>query len=154
VFEPTFGGNALHMAETREVRVVEVKGLKTRSGNTRFVLVDEDGNEYTTYREGIARRALEAEGRRARIRFHEQERNGFTNVYLDDVEPLEEEAEADEPDERQVEEAAWDAAIDAAPWLLGTNEPKRKVPPDQLFETLKPFKERVAEDIKDGEDAP
>jgi hypothetical protein len=141
------------MAETREVRVVEVKGHETRSGNTRFVLVDEDGNEYTTFREGIARRALEAEGRRARIRFHEQERNGFTNVYLDDVEPLEEE-EGEATDERAVEEAAWDAAIDAAPWLLGTNEPKRKVPPDQLFETLKPFKERVAEDIKDGEDAP
>jgi hypothetical protein len=140
------------MAETREVRVVEVKGHETRSGNTRFVLVDEDGNEYTTFREGIARRALEAEGRRARIRFHEQERNGFTNVYLDEVEPLEDEGEA--TDERQVEEAAWDAAIDAAPWLLGTSEPKRKVPPDQLFETLKPFKERVAEDIKDGEDAP
>ena len=140
------------MPETREVRVVEVKGHETRSGNTRFVLVDEDGNEYTTFREGIARRALEAEGRRARIRFHEQERNGFTNVYLDDVEPLEEEAEAS--GEPAVEEAAWDAAIEAAPWLLGTNEPKRKVPPDQLFETLKPFKERVAEDIKDGEDVP
>jgi hypothetical protein len=140
------------MAETREVRVVEVKGHETRSGNTRFVLVDEDGNEYTTFREGIARRALEAEGRRARIRFHEQERNGFTNVYLDDVEPLEEEGEG--AAERQVEEAAWDAAVEAAPWLLGTNEPKRKVPPDQLFEALKPFKERVAEDIKDGEDVP
>jgi hypothetical protein len=140
------------MAETREVRVVEVKGHETRSGNTRFVLVDEDGNEYTTFREGIARRALEAEGHRARIRFHEQERNGFTNVYLDDVEPLEEEGEPS--GEPAVEEAAWDAAIDAAPWLLGTNEPKRKIPPDQLFETLKPFKERVAEDIKDGEDVP
>jgi hypothetical protein len=140
------------MGETREVRVVEVKGHETRSGNTRFVLVDEDGKEYTTFREAIARRALEAEGRRARIRFHEQERNGFTNVYLDDVEPLEDEAEV--TDEQQVDEAAWDAAIDAAPWLLGTNEPKRKVPPDQLFETLKPFKERVAEDIKEGEDAP
>jgi hypothetical protein len=28
-------------------------------------------------------------------------------------------------------------------------EPKRKVPADQLFETLKPFKDRIAEDIKD-----
>jgi hypothetical protein len=140
------------MAETREVRVAKVQGHKTRSGNTRFVLVDEDGNEYTTFREGIARRAVEAEGRRARIRFHEQERGGFTNVYLDDVEPLED--EADELDEPRIEEAAWDAAIEAAPWLLGTNEPKRKIPADQLFETLKPFKERVAEDIKDGEDVP
>jgi hypothetical protein len=137
------------MAETREVRVREVKALQTRSGNTRFVLVDDEGNEYTTFREAIAREAVGAEGGRARIRFHEQERNGFTNVYLDSVEPLEE--DESEPEEREIEEAAWDAAIEAAPWLVG-GEPKRKVPADQLFETLKPFKDRVAEDIRDGED--
>ena len=141
------------MAETREVRVQEVKALKTSSGNTRFVLVDDEGNEYTTFREGIARKAVEAESRRARIKFHEQERNGFTNVYLDAVEVLEEpEAEPAETD-RDVEEAAWDAAIEAAPLLVGGDR-KRKVPADQLFETLKPFKDRVAEDIKSGEDAP
>src|SRR5215212_2334459 len=123
------------MAETREVRVAEVKALQTRSGNTRYVLVDDDGNEYTTFREGIARKAVEAERGPARIRFHQEERNGFTNVYLDSVEPLE-------------EEAAWDAAIEAAPWLVGGDR-KRKVPADQLFETLKPFKDRVADDIKD-----
>jgi hypothetical protein len=141
------GGNAPDMAETREVHVAEVKAHETRSGNTRYVLVDEDGNEYSTFREPIARKAVEAGGRRARIRFHEQERNGFTNVYLDAVEPLEE-AEPEEGEDRQVEEAAWDAAIEAAPWLVG-GDPKRKVPADQLFETLKPFKDRVAEDIKD-----
>jgi hypothetical protein len=139
------------MAEEREVRVAEVKAVETRSGNTRFVLVDDDGKEYTTFREAIARKALEAEGRRARIRFHEQQRGEFTNVYLDGVEPLEEEDA--ESEDREVEEAAWDAAIEAAPWLVG-GEPKRKVPADQLFETLKPFKDRVAEDIKNGEDAP
>ena len=137
------------MAETRELRVAEVRAHQTRSGNTRYVLVDEDGNEYTTFREPIARKAVEAEGGRARIRFHEEERNGFTNVYLDAVEPLEdEEPEAGDAVEREVEEAAWDAAIEAAPWLVG-GDPKRKVPADQLFETLKPFKDRVAEDIKD-----
>jgi len=137
------------MAETRELRVAEVKAHETRSGNTRCVLVDEDGNEYTTFREPIARKAVEAEGGRARIRFHQEERNGFTNVYLDAVEPLEDEdPEAGDAVEREVEEAAWDAAIEAAPWLVG-GEPKRKVPADQLFETLKPFKDRVAEDIKD-----
>jgi hypothetical protein len=134
------------MAEAREVRVEEVKALQTRSGNTRYVLVDEDGNEYSTFREPIARKAVEAEGGRARIRFHEEERNGFTNVYLDAVEPLDEEDANDE--ERKVEEAAWDAAIEAAPYLVGGDR-KRKVPADQLFETLKPFKDRVAEDIKD-----
>jgi len=137
------------MAETREVRVAEVKALQTRSGNTRYVLVDDDGNEYTTFREGIARKAVEAERGPARIRFHQEERNGFTNVYLDSVEPLEEEAGDDEDAvEREVEEAAWDAAIEAAPWLVGGDR-KRKVPADQLFETLKPFKDRVADDIKD-----
>jgi hypothetical protein len=135
------------MAETREVRVREVQGHETKSGNTRFVLVDDEGNEYSTFREGIARKALEAEGRRARITFHEQERNGFTNVYLDAVEPLED--GDDEPDDRDVEEAAWDAAIEAAPWLLGSQGAKKKVEADELFETLKPFKDRIADDIKD-----
>jgi hypothetical protein len=51
------------------------------------------GTEYTTFREAIARQALAAEGGRARIEFHEQERNGFMNVYLDKVGPLED----DEP---------------------------------------------------------
>jgi hypothetical protein len=107
------------------------------------------GNEYTTFREAIARDAVEAEGGPARIQFHEQERNGFRNIYLDAVEPLEDDQAAEgDAVEREVEEAAWDAAIEAAPWLVG-GEPKRKVPADQLFETLKPFKDRVAEDIKD-----
>jgi len=142
-------GNGLHMTESREVRVAEVKALQTRSGNTRYVLVDDDGNEYTTFREAIARKAVEAEGGPARIRFHEEERNGFTNVYLDGVEVVEEvPAEEEGAVEREVEEAAWEAAIEAAPWLVG-GEPKRKVPADQLFETLKPFKDRVADDIKD-----
>jgi hypothetical protein len=42
--------------------------------------------------------------------------------------------------------------VDAAPWLVGTAEPKDEVSPDELFEKLKPFKERVAEDIRDEED--
>jgi len=49
----------------KEVHVSEVKAFKTRSGNTRFVLADDDGNEYTTFREAIARHALAAEGVRA-----------------------------------------------------------------------------------------
>src|SRR5215207_10017320 len=109
------------MAETREVHVQEVKAFKTSSGNTRFVLVDDAANEYTTFREGIARKAVEAEGRRARIKFHEQERKGFTNVYLDAVELLEEaKAEAEPAPEtgREVEEAAWAAAVNAAAALI------------------------------------
>ncbi|HZT84025.1 MAG TPA: hypothetical protein VE984_01210 [Gaiellaceae bacterium] len=128
------------------VTVAGVKGLKTQSGNTRFVLRDTEGREYTTFREQIARGALAAEGRRARITFHEQQRGGFTNVYLDRVQVLEEEEAGDEASEA-VEEVAWKTAVDAAPWLLG-GEPEEPVPPEELFERLQPFKERVAEDIR------
>ena len=132
----------------KEVRVSRVDAYKTKSGNTRFVLSDEHGNEYTTFKEAIARQAIAAEGRRARIEFHEQERNGFTNVYLDRVEPLEEEEE-----HRDTDEAAWEVAVEAAPWLVGTSEPSEPIPAKELFERLKPFQEEVAEDIRrDGEE--
>jgi hypothetical protein len=130
------------------VRVKSVDAYKTKSGNTRFVLRDEEGNEYTTFKEAIARQAVAAEGRRARIEFHEQERNGFTNVYLDGVEPLE-----DEEEHRDTDEAAWEVAVEAAPWLVGTSEPNEPIPAKELFERLKPFQEEVAEDIRrDGEE--
>jgi hypothetical protein len=129
-----------------EVRVSEVKAFKTRSGNTRFVLVDDQGKEYSTFKEGIAAKLPGLEGRRARIKYHEQERDGFTNVYLDGVEPLEQADGADE----DVNEVAWKTAMDAAPYLLSPDA--RDVPPEELFEKLQPFKELVAEDIeKDSE---
>ena len=127
------------------VTVAEVKALKTQSGNTRFVLRDEEGREYTTFREQIAREAVAAEGRKARITFHEQQRGNFTNVYLDAVEPLEE--PEGEGSSEAVEEVAWKTAVDAAPWLL-RGEPEEAVPPEELFERLQPFKERVADDIR------
>lgn len=130
------------------VTVAEVKGLRTQSGKTRFVLRDDEGREYTTFREEIARDALVAEGRRARITYHEQQRGQYTNVYLDSVELLEGEPEAERSE--PVEEVAWKTAVDAAPWLLG-GEPEEPVSPDELFERLQPFKERVAEDIRSGD---
>jgi len=132
------------------VDVAEVEGFRTSSGNTRFVLRDEEGREYSTFREEIARDALAAQGGRARITFHEQQRGRFTNVYLDSVEALE---EADEPAgerDESVEEVAWKTAMEAAPWLVG-GEPEEPVPPDELFERLQPFKQRVAEDIRSSE---
>jgi hypothetical protein len=132
------------------VTVAEVKGFKTQSGNTRFVLRDDAGREFTTFREQIARDALAAEGRRARITFHEQQRGNFTNVYLDAVEPLEGEHEGDSSASEAVEEVAWKTAVDAAPWLLG-GEPEEAVSPDELYERLQPFKERVADDIRDDD---
>src|SRR5215210_5226021 len=133
------------------VQVAEVKGLQTKSGKTRFVLRDGEGREYTTFRESIARDALAAEGRRARIAFHEEERGAYTNVYLDSVVLLEQDDDDAGTERREpVEEVAWKAAVDAAPWLLG-GEPEEAVPPDELFERLQPFKERVAEDIRADE---
>ena len=132
-----------------DVRVSEVKALKTRSGNTRFVLVDDAGNEYSTFKEAVAAKLPGLEGRRARIEFHEQERNGFTNVYLDAVEPL----EADEPGApaaSATDEVAWKTAIDAAPYLLSGDAVEEEVPPEELFERLQPFKELVADDIEGG----
>lgn len=141
---PAAARNNLRMAEA-VVTVAEVKAFKTQSGNTRFVLRDDEGREFTTFREQIARDALAAEGRRARITFHEQQRGNFTNVYLDGVQPLEEAREDDSSE--AVEEVAWKTAVDAAPWLLG-GEPEEAVPPDELYERLQPFKERVADDIR------
>jgi hypothetical protein len=130
----------------RTVHVDEVKAFKTQSGNTRFVLRADDGSEYTTFKEPIAKQAIAAEGKQARIEFHEQERNGFTNVYLDKVELL----ESEEPglDGEHAEEVAWKTAVDAAPWLLGDAAPGG-IDPDEAFEKLQPFKERVAEDIRE-----
>jgi hypothetical protein len=136
----------------KEVQVDEVKAFTTQSGNTRFVLRADDGSEYTTFKEPIAKQAIAAEGRRARIEFHEQERNGFTNVYLDKVELLEAESESEDDAGERVEEVAWRTAVDAAPWLLG-EAPSGGVDPDEAFEKLQPFKERVAEDIRSDDDA-
>jgi len=127
------------------VDVAEVKAFQTKSGNVRYVLRDADGNEYTTFREEIARTAVAAEGKRARIEFHEQQRGEFTNVYLDNVEPLPEE---DDGAASSADEVAWKTAMDAAPYLLPSDAVEREIPADELFEKLQPFKERVAEDIE------
>ena len=132
------------MEET--VRVRDVKALKTRSGTVRFVLVDDAGREYTTFRPEIGEQARQALGRRARIEFHEQQRGEYTNVYLDAVEPLGEAGDED----HEADEVAWKTAVDAAPWLIGESPPKEGVDPEELFEKLQPFKELVAEDIESG----
>ena len=134
------------------MRVAQVQAYRTQSGNTRFVLRDDDGREYSTFREEIARAALAAEGRRARITFHETKRGKFTNVYLDSVEALDDGVPRQAGDRGEpVEEVAWKTAMEAAPWLVG-GEPEEPVPPDELFERLQPFKERVAEDIRAAEE--
>jgi hypothetical protein len=133
----------------KEVTVASVDVKETRNGNRRFVLRDTDGGEYTTFRPPIGEEAAKHEGKRVRIKFHEQERNGFTNVYLDAIEPL---GGADGDEDQTAEEAAWQTAVEAAPWLIGKREPEEQVDPDELFDKLKPFQERVASDIRDGDE--
>jgi hypothetical protein len=132
-----------------EVHVADVKAIRTKSGNTRFVLVDDAGNEYSTFKEDVAANLPGLKGQRARIRFHEQERNGFTNVYLDSVEPLGGDGgDGGDGADRDVDEVAWKTAMEAAPYLLSADAVEQEVPPDELFEKLQPFKELVAEDIE------
>ena len=70
-------------------------------------------------------------------------------MYLDGVEPVD---EVDEGAGAEADEVAWTTAVDAAPWLLGTTEPDKEIPADELYDKLEPFKRRVAEDIRDGDD--
>jgi len=131
------------------VKIDEVMTFDTRGGNVRYVLRDSEGNEYTTFRESIGNEAKRLEGRRVRIEYHENQRGQYTNVYLDKVEEAPE--EADSEGDTDPDEAAWRTAVEAAPWLVGESEPHEEVPPDELYEKLKPFKDRVAGDIKEDE---
>jgi hypothetical protein len=131
----------------REVHVRQVEEVSGRSGTTRFVLRDDEDNEYTTFRSRIGQEARRFEGKRARITFHEEERRGFRNVYLDSV-TAPATAEPADGESRRADESAWDTALEAAPWIVGTPEPEEAVPPEELFERLQPFKELVADDIR------
>jgi hypothetical protein len=134
----------------RTVTIADVRTFETRGGSVRYVVRDSDGNEYTTFREGIGQAARAFEGRRVRIEFHEEQRGQYTNVYLDKVEPApDEDGSGGESGDTDPSEAAWRTAVDAAPWLVGESEPHEEVPPDELYEKLKPFKERVARDIEE-----
>jgi hypothetical protein len=134
-----------------ETTITAVERSETRNGNTRFVVRDADGREYTTFRPSIGEQAERNQGKRATLEYHEQERNGFQNVYLDAVKPAAEpEPAPSAQDDSDPDEVAWNTAVEAAPWLLGSSEPEEALEPDELFEKLEPFKQRVAEDIRDG----
>ena len=130
------------------MRVRDVEEVETRSGKIRYVLRDDEGREFTTFRPQIGREAARFKGHTARIEYHEEERNGFRNVYLDSIAEAADRPEASggtDPDE-----VAWSTAVEAAPWVLGSREPDGEVPPEELFEKLEPFKRLVAEDIREG----
>jgi hypothetical protein len=136
----------------RATTIVEVRTFETRGGNTRYVVRDADGAEYTTFRQAIGERARQLDGQRVRIGFHEEQRGQYKNVYLDRVDPAPTDSEDPDRSTTDPDEAAWRTAVDAAPWLVGESEPHSATPPAELYEKLKPFKDRVAEDIKDSED--
>jgi hypothetical protein len=132
-----------------EVLIASVKTNETRNGNTRWTVTDDSGTEYTTFRPPIGHAAEQARGSRARISFHEEERNGFRNVYLDKVQPAPAQAPtAPSRADSDPDEAAWRTAVDAAPYLLSQEEAAGEVSPEQAFEKLKPFKDLVSEDIR------
>ena len=133
-----------------EVKIADVRTFETSGGNVRYVARDADGKEYTTFRESIGQEALRLKGSHVRIEHHENQRGQYTNVYLDKVEPLPDEA-PQAGDDTNPDEAAWRTAVEAAPWLVGESEPHEEVPPEELYEKLRPFKDKVAEEIKEGE---
>jgi hypothetical protein len=131
-----------------EVVVRSVERVPTRSGNVRYVVRDADGREFSTFREKIGAEAERYQGQPVHIEYHEEEQAGFHNVYLDRIRP----APGQDAADTDPEEAAWRTAVEAAPWLVGSGEPEREVPPEELFERLKPFKDRVADDIRDDQE--
>ena len=134
------------------ITIESVQTFETRGGNARYVIRDADGKEYTTFRERIGGRAAELEGQRVKIEYHEGQRGQYTNVYLDKVEPLPHDLALAQGSDTDPEEAAWRTAVDAAPWLVGESDPHAKTSPEELYETLKPFKDKVAEDIKQSDE--
>lgn len=126
--------------------LAEVRTHQTRNGNTRFVARDADGREYSTFREEIGAKAQQLEGAPVRLSFHEEKRGNYTNVYLDEIEATERPGGGDAGAE--IQEAAWRTAVEAAPWLVG--QPRAEVAPEELYDKLKPFEERVAEDIENS----
>ena len=107
-----------------EVTVDAVERFETRSDKTRWVLRDAGGREFTTFRPRVGEAAERHQGARARIAYHEEDRNGFHNVYLDSI------------------EAAAPAAAEPGEQAVGDSDP------DELYEKLEPFKRRVSEDIR------
>lgn len=130
------------------VTLHELRTAQTSGGNTRYIARDQEGHEYTTFREEIGARAKALQGRRVRISYHEVQRGQFTNVYLDEIEAVDHGPAAQDSGDTDPQEAAWRTAVEAAPWLVG--KPDGTVEPDELYEKLKPFEERVAADIEAG----
>ena len=73
-----------------------------------------------------------------------------TNAPLDKVEPLPDEADGGDGD-TDPDEAAWRTAARRRPGWSAKSELHEEVAPDELYDKLRPFKDKVAEDIKDAD---
>lgn len=124
------------------IEIADVSRRETRSGNTRFVVRGDDGRELVTFRPAIGERAEQLVGQRAHIEFHEEERGEYHNVYLDAIDPISETPVAP----GDVDAIAWRITAEAASHIVG-DEPRSG---EELFDALKPFKDRVADDIRNG----
>jgi len=132
------------------VRIKDVERNQTRHGNTRYTVRDDTGHEYVTFRPPVGEQAERFKSRPAKIEFHEEVRGDFKNVYLDAVEPADdEELPAYHPHDN-ADAVAWQTAAEAAPLIVGSDP---HYSGEELFEALKPFKDRVAQDIR-GETEP
>jgi hypothetical protein len=57
-----------------EVRIAEIKAFNTKNGHTRYVLVDDRGKEYSTFKEQIAAKLPGLEGKKVRITYEAADR--------------------------------------------------------------------------------
>jgi hypothetical protein len=78
----------------KEVHVSEVKAFKTKSGNARFALAGDEGNEYTTFREGIAAGAC-CRGQPGPDRVPREKLKPFKELVAEDIREGEEESPGD-----------------------------------------------------------
>jgi hypothetical protein len=107
---------------------------------------DAEGREYVTFRPAIGEQAERYKGMLAHVEFHEEQRGQYQTVYLDAVAPATDvdEAEGKKGDADSADAVAWETAAEAASLIVGD----RKVSGEELFDALKPFKDRVADDIR------
>jgi hypothetical protein len=125
------------------IKVEEVEKHETRNGNTRYVVRDEADHEYVTFRPQIGKDAETYKGQTAHIRFHEEQRGGFKNIYLDAIEPLEQPGADEGGADIDPDIVGWQTAAEVAPLIAGNAGS-----PDEVFDEMKRFKERVAADIR------
>ena len=141
--------HAKHLPERRAV--AKSRAFQTKSGNTRFVRASTTpATECSTFTRGDRRDVLRGRGpARTHAASTSEQRNGFTNVYLDAVEPS---ARSGDGEAEHADEVAVDRrGDDDGAYLLPPRPSSSRFRRRSFFEKLQPFKELVAEDIEVAE---